>query len=62
MTIGPREMTARRTGASSSAIRWARTGDQWSLAHHNLYRATKDATAAIRRLTAVLPRDGEGLE
>lgn len=64
MTMGPREMRALREGAhpDSSIVAWARFGDAWSLVHHNLFRATKDATRSMRRLGESLRRHDDEVD
>jgi hypothetical protein len=62
MTIGPREMAALRavvgpiTVRDERVIRWARIGDQWSMAHHNLFRACRSTGNSFRKLADALDK------
>lgn len=62
--MGPREMRALRLGHGDRMRRWARIQDQWDLAHHNLYRATKRATRSTQQLHDAVerlpPEDDDG--
>lgn len=66
MSIGPREFAARQllpnppyTDAERRRILWAKIQDDWSMAHHNLHRATRSATRSLERLGETLRRIAE---
>jgi hypothetical protein len=62
VTLGPREMAARKavlgpiTVRDERVIRWARIEDQWDLASHNLFVACRSTGRAFEKLTEALVR------